>query len=87
MIGYRPDYDIQKIESDSDTIRLTTDADGKYGSDNKLVTGNYYLLVKKDGYMPVSQQIIITHIGVIRVTIDGVTDYEKIYKVYFKPYE
>ena len=60
MIGYRPDYDIQKIESDSDTIRLTTDADGKYSSDNKVVTGNYYLLAKKDGYMPVGQQIIIT---------------------------
>ena len=35
-------------------------------------------------YEPVSGE---DHIGVIKVTIDGVTDYEKIYKVYFKPYE
>lgn len=60
MVGYCPNYDIQNIESDSDTIRLTTGADGKYSSENKVVTGNYYLLAKKDGYMPVSQQIIIT---------------------------
>ena len=60
MVGYRPNYDIQNIESDSDTIRLTTGADGKYSSENKVVTGNYYLLAKKEGFMPVSQQIIIT---------------------------
>ena len=35
-------------------------------------------------YEPVSGE---EHVGEIKVTIDGVTDYEKIYKVYFKPYE
>ena len=61
IVPYTADYDIPNIVNDANATHLTTDANGQYSIDT-IKTGNYILVVKKDGYMDVTQNIVITSV-------------------------
>lgn len=61
IVPYTADYDIANIANDANATHLTTDENGRYSTDT-IKTGNYILAAKKDGYMNVTQNLVITSI-------------------------
>lgn len=58
VVGFRSDYDLKEIWSDSAAVaKLTTDADGEYHTN--IATNNYYLAARKDGYLELNQTVSI----------------------------
>lgn len=52
-------YDVANIWTDKDAVRLTTDAEGAYSTDDKIKAGNYYLAARKEGYQDLTRQIVV----------------------------
>lgn len=59
VVPYSANYDVSGIADDSKTVKLTTNAEGKYATDS-IKTGNYILVAHIDGYSDVVQNLVIT---------------------------
>jgi len=53
------DYDVENIWTDTEAVRLTTNASGEYNTHNKVKAGNYYLAARKNGYLDLTRQIVV----------------------------
>lgn len=58
IVPYKKDYDMKDIWSESSAEKMTTNAEGEYGTTTKIKAGNYYFAARKDGYKEVPQQIV-----------------------------
>ncbi len=59
LLPYQEQYDLTKIETDPNAMKMTTDAEGVYAQ-NTVKTGNYILYAAAEGYAPVTQVLVIT---------------------------